>query len=317
MATEKVLSRLSNTRDLRAEIASLAADLAETGGSGRLVVRDTLVNEKTVSAEWQRVLHAFDAGLRERMTLVFEHSQSKSSFVIESEVVLLDRPNWRFEILRQLIVAAFDGLGALSAQQLCERIGASQTPIRRALGDLVRSGLIQTQGRGAFHVQPTSVTPEALSKTRALPQVVHFRYKRGAVIKSAERLLQRANALMSARENAGWGTFSISGTPVAGEDFPDFDLLGIPRIDLLLHVPRAEKAFDFGLLRKLDDSLELEPAVLAHSPVVMTLVRADVVDARSGAGAFARRAHPADVFLSLLDIGLRGQAHDYAKAIQS
>ena len=317
MVIEKVLVRLSNTRDLRAEIASLAAELAETGRSGRLLVRDPLVSEKTVDTEWQRLLHAFDGSVRERMTLVFEHGQPKSRFVIEPEVVLLDRPNWRFEILRQLIVAAFDGRGALSAQQLCERIGASQTPIRRALADLVRSGLVLVQGRGAFHVPPMSVTPEALSKTGALPQVVHFRYKRGAVIKSAERLLERANALMSAGENAGWGAFSLSGTPVAGEGFPDFDLLGIPRIDLLLHVPRAAKAFDCGLLRKLDDSLELEPAVLAHSPVVMTLVRADVVDARSGAGAFARHAHPADVFLSLLDIGLRGQAHDYAKAIQS
>ncbi len=316
MAIERVLARLSNTRDLRAEIASLAAELAETGRSGRLVVRDPLVNEKTVSTEWQRLLHAFDGRVRERMTLVFEQSQPKSSF-IETEIVLLDRPNWRFEILRQLIVAAFDDLGALSAQRLCERIGASQTPIRQALADLVRSGLVLIQGRGAFYVQPKMVTPEALSKTGALPQVVHFRYQRGAVIKSAERLLQRANALMSAGEHSAWGMLSVSGTPVAGEDFPDFDLLGIPRIDLLLHVPRAAKAFDGGLIRKLDDSLEREPAVLANSPVVMTLVRADVVDARSGSGAFVRRAHPADVFLSLLDIGLRGQAQDYARAMQS
>jgi hypothetical protein len=112
-----------------------------------------------------------------------------------------------------------------------------------------------------------------------------------------------------------WKSFSLSGVPAARNDAPGLDLMGTPRVDLLVHVQRGNKGFDAGAMRMLDDGLEPEPNVLAPAPVVLTLVRADVPFNLQAGLDQARCAHPCDVLLSLLDMGLRDQALQYAEAV--
>ena len=97
---------------------------------------------------------------------------------------------------------------------------------------------------------------------------------------------------------------------------PAWDLVGVPRLDLVAHVPRGAATFDADVMRLLDDGLELEPNVLAHAPVVVTLVRTGMRFDGGGNTGQGRCAHPCDVFLSLLDMGLREQALQYAKAVR-
>jgi len=78
-------------------------------------------------------------------------------------------------------------------------------------------------------------------------------------------------------------------------------------------VPRGSTQFDAGYLRQLDDALEPEPSVLTPAPVVVTLIRADSYFSPKGVAANGF-AYPADIFLSLLDMGLREQALHYARA---
>ena len=58
-------------------------------------------------------------------------------------------------------------------------------------------------------------------------------------------------------------------------------------------------------------------SALAPAPVVVTLVRADDPAFRHAASAGPRLANRADVFLSLLDMGLRAQALQYARALRA
>ena len=80
-------------------------------------------------------------------------------------------------------------------------------------------------------------------------------------------------------------------------------------------VDRKLKSFDSGLIRQLDDGLEYEPNPLAECPVSIAVVRGATSAFRSGAGG-ARLACRADVFLSLLDLGMREGVIEYLRALR-
>ena len=155
-----------------------------------------------------------------------------------------------------------------------------------------------------------------MSRLGALPQVLRFRFERGARIKSPADLAKRAEPLLGPKGPAQWKPFTLSGTPVAQSEAPVLDLIGTPRLDLVANVPRTEKMFNADVMRLLDDGLEPEPNPLAPAPVVVTLVRASTRFDRNAGFGQARCAHPCDVFLSLLDMGLREQALQYAEAVK-
>src|SRR5690606_10406293 len=142
-------------------------------------------------------------------------------------------------------------------------------------------------------------------------------FERGARIKSPAELLARAAPLLMADAPDAWRSLALSGTAVAQQAVPMLDLLGTPRLDLVAQLPRTARSFDPDVLRLLDDGLEPEPNVLAPAPVVVTLVRAGIgFECEAGAGT-PRCAHPCDVFLALLDLGLREQAVHYATGVRA
>lgn len=326
---EKTLRNLRNTRELRAEILDLAARLlAGKHSSGRVTVIDPVVSQAAIREEWDRLLPAIAPEARSRMTLVVQPgAQARREQVgsDESSVLTLDRPNYRFEVLRLLLGASLEKDGSQPEAGIAARIegtqlglvdalGASLTPVRSSLAALRDAGLIANLRR--LEITPEALSMEQLSRLGALPQVLRFRYERGARIKPPAELLKRAEPLLGPNGPMQWKPFSLSGTPVAQNDAPDLDLIGTLRLDLVANVPRTEKTLDAGVMRLLDDGLEPDPNPLAPAPVVVTLVRASTrFDRNAGIGQ-SRCAHPCDVFLSLLDMGLREQAQQYARAVK-
>jgi hypothetical protein len=266
------------------------------------------------------MLPAIAPAVRERMRLSIEHGDSTpidkhSSIGDDPDVLMLDRPNYRYEVLRLLLGANLEDDGPQPIKGLIDKIGASQTPIREALAQLRQAGIVHSRGRGV-EVVAEDVAAELLAKIRALPQALRFRFERGARIKPPATLLQRVLPMLGPSALPGWDGMSLSGTPVAQSDAPSLDLMGVPRLDLVAHVPRDKRSFDLASLRVLDDGLELEPSILASAPVVVTLVRADARFTRDAGLQGARCAYPMDVFWSLLDLGLRQQAIQYAKTVR-
>ncbi|UHQ24902.1 GntR family transcriptional regulator [Lysobacter sp. 5GHs7-4] len=316
---EKPLRGLSNTRDLRAEILALAAELATNTFPGRLVVHAPVISEATVRQEWARLLPVIVPDIRARMSLAIESAadvaEPRAGYRIESGLLPLERPNYRAEVLRLLLAAHLRGGAPVSAKALVEAIGASQTPVRQALAELKQAGVAHSR-RGGFELNAELLSAELLAKMRATPHALRFRFARGAQIKPPGMLLQRALPLLGASSPSEWDRYALSGVAVARSEVPALDLLGTPRLDLLAYVPRAAKSFDFRPLWRLDDGLELEPNPLAPAPVVVALVRADSEHAHAAGPDGARRAAPADVLLSLLDAGLREQALQYAGAVR-
>lgn len=312
----KTLRQLRSTRDLRAEMLSLAAELASGNARGRLTVVDPVIAAATVKGEWGRLLPVISQDVRDRMSLRVESDKDEAPIHRPLPgFALLDRPNYRFEIIRLLLGANLEGDGPQLIQGLMGKIGASQTPVRQALSELKQAGVVHSWGRGV-EVAAEEVSNELLAKIRALPQTLRFRFERGAQIRTPAALLQRVLMLLQPDAPEGWRPLSLSGVAVAQTQAPNLDLVGLPRLDLVAHIKRDAKAFDTSIVRLLDDGLELEPNILAPVPVAITLVRADAELTCNAGLAPARCACPMDVFLSLLDLGLRDQALQYAKTIR-
>lgn len=315
---DAVLHGLRNTRDLRAEILSLAAQLVQhSEATGRLKVTEPAISETTIQKEWKSLLPAIAPKIRARMQLqVHVSAANASSARTDETAVALERPNYRFEVMRLLIDADLEGHGPQSIKSLIERIGASQTPVRAALAELKQtSGVVHAHGRGV-EVRAEDVSIELLAKLGALAQRLRFRFERGARIKPATELLRRADVLLGPDAPLAWKSFALSGAALANLDAAGLDLVGVPRLDLVAYIPREQRRFDVDVLRQLDDGLELEYNVVAPAPLVVTLVRADHASARTVESNRRRKARKADVFLSLLELGLRAQAVQYAKAVR-
>jgi hypothetical protein len=262
------------------------------------------------------------------MTLVIDAAEAFGRPTVQiagGENPPVEKPNYRYEVLRLLLGAHMEGDSGLTSNGIAESVGGTQrgliealgvsaTPVRSALAALRDSGLIRNMR--SLDLTPEALTMDLLRKLGASPQTIRFRFERGARIKAPAELLERAQSLLAADSPPNWRLFSLSGTPVAQLMAPDLDLIGTPRLDLVAHVPRADKYFGGGLLRMLDDGLEPEPNVLAPAPVVVTLVRAASRFDRPPGSKKIRSAHPCDVFLALLDLGLREQALQFARAIR-
>ncbi len=293
-------------------------------------VIDSAITEATIRKEWDTLLPAIAPKVRARIALVLDETEATSvneARSKESGLVPLDKPNYRFEVLRLLLGASLEsdgpqpeaGIAAhVEGKQvgLVDTLGASITPVRSALAALHDAGLIRSLRW--LELAPQDLSMEQLSRLGALPQTLRFRFERGAGIKSPADLLKRALPLLGPDGPPSWGSFlrPVRHPVAATQDVPVLDLTGTPRLDLVAHVDRDARAFDANVLRLLDDGLEFEPNMLAPAPVVVTLVRAGTRFVRDAGIGRTRCAYECDVFLSLLDMGLREQAIQYAKWVR-
>lgn len=322
----KTLRNLRNTRDFRAELLSIAAHLAEHPETAKIRVEEPAISHATVRDEWNRLIAAIKPEISARMQLELSPSAtsgapskalSRKAEGRRSELIPVDRPNFRAEVLRLLVGASLANDGMWSVKGLIRQIGASQTPIRQALQELKRSGVLHEWHGSHVDLVPENLSAELLAKLQAMPQTLRFRFERGARVRTPAELLERALPLLRSNAKGAWAKIALSGAPVAQADVPALDIAGVPRVDLVAFVPRDAKAFDAHGMRKLSDGLEYEPNVLATAPVVVTLVRADEREIRDNVIKGIRCAPAMDVFLALIDMNLRQQAAKYAKAVRA
>lgn len=312
---KRVLSKLQSTRDLRAEILALAYAISANGKRACLELRDSRIGAAAIDKEWAQSLGVLSPEIAARMYLAQipktdEGSATKSGFEISDDFVPIDRPNYRFEVLRWLITAAALQ-GAQSVKSLEKLTHASRTPIEAALNALEEARLVTKVGRGQYSVRPEDITQDVLAKLQAFPQTIRFRYGLGSVPKPPGHLLPQVNRLTRASRSKSW-LHDIYLSGVAGAYAVDhrMDLMGIPRIDLVMPVRSQTQAVDTAFMRDLDDGLEPDRSLFGHAPVVVTLVHSQHVTEGESNG---RLASPGDIFLSMIDLGLKGPAMEYIK----
>jgi hypothetical protein len=243
-----------------------------------------------------------------------ETSSPMSKYDVPENLVPIERRNYRFEVLRWLITAAAHQ-GTQSVKSLEQLTHVSRTPIAAALNALEEARLISRVGRGRYSVRPEDISQDALARLQALPQTVRFRFGLGSTPKSPGRLLPQVNRLMHASRGAVWSKdIYLSGVAGAYASQHRMDLMGIPRVDLAVHVGSQKTAFSTTFMREVDDGLEADRSPLGHAPVVVTLVHSEHVTEETSA---SKLASPGDIFLSMLDLGLKGPAMEYIKGYRA
>lgn len=308
---------LRSLRDFRGEVLSLAMQVAPLQGRGTLTLVAPVVSEATLRSEWGRLQRALAEDLRGRLDLVVEHAPASVSHraVDGVEHVSLGQPTYRCDVLRLLLQASLRREPPPTIPEIVKRLGVSQTPVRRALRELGTAGLVRRTPRGIEAVL-ASISQDSLARIRALPRQLKFRFELGAHVSSPSQLLQRALQLLQPHAGQDWGgMMALSGVPAAQHEAPAIDIVGVPRLDLVATLPSTVTQFDARLLRRLDDGLEYEPNVLAPAPVVVTIVRTAAPDAPARWIDGVRLASESEVWLALLDQGLRQQAIEYAAEV--
>lgn len=300
---------VASARDLRSAILEAAV---ESGTSPiKLHLITPKLNRGTIEKVWSQVLGVLHPEIAARMRYYVSSSTQIGSQIVRTDErlasVRLDRPNYTFEVLRIIANATMSRAQPLNMTRINQLIGASQTPVRRALRVLEDAELIR-----GFNCDVSSITLDALGRIGALPQTLRLRFKQGATPRSPQGLLERARKAMLIT-NPGWFDMSISGVPAANVDLPDLDLFGLPRLDLCFRIERHAVAKDLRMLDELSTGLEIEPNPTAPAPVVISVVRANVDLRRTQQLGGVASASRLDVYLSLLDMGLRAQAIAYAE----
>ena len=171
-ARQITLRNLRNTRDLRAGILSLAAELAALPSKqGRLTVVDPAISEATIHREWESLLPAIAPDVRARMALTVDGMGESAT----AGALPLEKPNFRFEVLRLLLGASLEADGPQPAagitahiegtqSGLIKSLGASPTPIRSALVALRDAGLIQSLTW--LEIEPEALSIDLLSRLK-------------------------------------------------------------------------------------------------------------------------------------------------------
>jgi len=220
-------------------------------------------------------------------------------------------PNFRFEIIRSLINAVVEGKST-SQRNLSEQISGSLTSIHAALAALVDSRLVTKDDIGHYRLRPFDICVDTLGRLQAHPPALRLRFSESATQPiPAHQLLQRAHALHEAANDVHWPHTYVSGVGAAHESGHPFDLMGTPRLDLTIFVSSSPASFDTAFLQLLHPELTFDPSPLESAPVVATLVHSPEIPSHSGA------ATPADIYLAMIDIGLKGQACEYLRGAAS
>lgn len=312
----KIVSGLRSSRDLRAEILSLAHALHTHAGTGRLELRAPRISETAIKKEWAQSLSVLMPAVAARMRLEYIPDSRRDSLAParyqSDELVPIQRPNYRFEVLRWLITAAADQAGQ-SVKSLETLTSVSRTPIEAALNALETARLIGRTKRGQYIVRPEDISQDVLAKVQALPQTIRFRYGLGSSPRPPGQLVPKLIRLMDATRPKSWLSDACLSGVAGAYATQRIDLLGVPRVDIVVRVRRNDRVVDAAAMRDLDDGLEVDPSPLGHAPVVVTLVHSEHV---TQASPVAKLASPGDIFLSMVDLGLKGPAMEYINGLK-
>ncbi len=234
-----------------------------------------------------------------RIANVFQMTSGDTSDTAAT-VIKLQPKQKHLEVLKVLIHRWLLREGAISIGKLAEQVGCAYSTVKEALDRLQQRRSITRQANRSVELTkfPISSWNELLALSESMRR--SFRYQDVSGEKTdPEQLLKRLERM---RPTA----VALGGVAAARHWHSEFDLHGMPRLDLLLHAP--EQTADLDFVRKLDPALKLTkdydaPAALVVRPLQRYAPLFDVVSGKS-----LPFADPVETTLDLYDLGLTAQA---------
>lgn len=319
----EVLPRVKGLRNVRSSLFQLAR-FASLRPSNRavLIFDEPDITRERVEQEWESACAILRDDIAERLTFVIVHGDELEEFPyplefqerkVLPEVIEYERRNRSpgqnrrgeafFDILRVLLVRWFRQEGPLTSRLLMEMCGCSYPTVASSL-KRIDTHLERHSDRSvelkSFPKDEWFKLVAGSYQIRATKEFVD----RSASSRSPESLLRRLQKL--ARKEV-----AIGGVEGARQYLPSLDLVGTPRIDLVVH---AKGFFDLQeMVRKLDPALKPVEAGEPVSLAVHQLFRP--VSLFSAADNDQPYADEVECLLDLHDARLESQALEFLDSL--
>ncbi len=311
-------------RDLHAALLQLALTVADTKKRKSLWIYVPKMTIGRIRAEWNRFRRVIDQKLLGLISIValtndgFWASSSPGDGDLEKEArQLLTRmarpasaPQWTtispkfFEVWKVLLGAWLMKEGPLTALELSRRSAASIPTVAVALRHLRRRGEIPETRNQPIELLgfPRATLREVLALSDSLRRPVHYHDASG-------RPPDPAGLLRHLTAAAPRG-LAIGGVVAARHYDPDFDLNGLPRLDVV-----AEGSMPSDWVRKLDPALRVVPPTGPSPVLVVHPVKSlRAIEPRKGT---LRMAEPVETLLDLYEMRLTDQAEHMIAHLRS
>jgi len=313
-----VKTGLKDVRTVRMALLDLADFVADSPAiPGVLVLEEPEISGERLHEEWDWIERLLKSSLYNRIGMVLLDESRQVHWISRAlpvasedleEVVAhmreknpkrMRRPSEAYlEVLRVLLVQAYQGNKPVTAKWLGEACGYSHPTITKALERLEPFLESRTDKQNRFRMFPKQEWLKLLADADTIRSTRRYVDRTGNP-RSQNFLLERLKEESGAR-------VAVAGVLGARHWMPDLDLTGAPRLELVIH---EENPFAFQkLLRRLDPGLEEAERGEAPHLVLHSLYRSNPFF--SGPDEGFLWADPIECLLDLYAARLESQADD-------
>lgn len=253
---------------VRAAVFRLMASLMDKGADqqGLLFLVDPKIQEQRLDEEWKLLERTFRPEIMRNVVLGRMRGEqvtfSSGGFQPDRQIVAqlrqmyhlgkmnpptpLRRPDLFHEILKLLIHAWLTRIGPVTTRWICEAAGCSYPSAINVLKRLSPMLRHESDRRLELSMFPRDDWAFLVATAERARATMKFSDPSGKP-RTAEQILKRVREL-------GQGAIAVGGVHGAKHHFPDLDLVGASRVDLVVHCPKREVKLDF--VSRLDAALE-------------------------------------------------------------
>ncbi len=321
----EVLNDLRDFRHFRSTLMGLAKNLTlDSKFHGVLILDEPLISDDRLREEWHGIEPLFRPEILGRITLVIRHEgipnvvlgplngieqnciEPVSERVRQSANRPVRRPSEAFfDVLRVLLVHWFRKSGPLTSKELAEQTGFTYPTISNALERLEPRLIRHSDRRVELSEFPKEAWFQLVVQSDKARASQGFTDPSGRP-RPPEVLLDRLREL-------GRDDIAVAGVLGARHHLPGLDLVGTPRLDLVVHARRSAGPPDF--LRRLDPALKPAGHGEPCQVVVHTLFRPEPFFSPPEKGI--RWADEVECLLDLHQMRLESQALEFVEHLTS
>lgn len=315
----EVVRELRDTRRFRASLLEIAK-IASNDPIRRvvLVLDEPEITSDRIDDEWSGLLSILSSQIAARVALVVYRAGNldlRNGQLDNNEADAIDTivnhstpirnrvsrsPSTAFfEILRVLLIHGFRRTGPITSKEIGEQTGFSYPTISKALEKLETHLIRHSDRRVELRAFPKNAWFKLLAQSETVRSSRGFSDRSGRP-RPIEVLINRLQELN--RDD-----IAVSGILGARHYLPGIDLIGTPRLDLVVHSQKGYDALD--IVRQLDAALTPSKKGEPSRVVVHTLVRPNSFFSLSEQGVFY--ADEVECLLDLQEARLESQAAEF------
>lgn len=309
-------------RELAARATQLALACRSTGAQWAIIAWwSASFSAQGVGNAWKELLSVFSPDITTKLQLVLVSPSNEviypanpfgeqiaaalrtaaAAVVVSPDQLAVSRPDRSYEVLKILLLRWLRGDPPISVGELQFQTGLTHPTVSkriRELGNLVGRTSNRSVKLQEFPARPWA---ELVALSPRMRQTAGFEDRSG---RSGD-----LSALVARIQRQRPPHVALGGVIGARHWQPEFDLVGIPRVDLELHAPMGRA--DLRFVSRIDPALV--PARTEVAPILAVHVVTRAVSLFEGHGKSTPWADPVEILLDLHQLKLHKQADDFMR----